>query len=227
LAEKQLPDYYEVLMISPQADRPMIEWAVRLMLSRYGKKDGQEAQPEQLLLIKEAYRTLADPKRRAAYDKQQREAQPPSKAPAGVSAEPQLMPVQSAGGRLTSSDIRTTLTATRTDVRFQQKLRQGVLSALYDVFITEPRNPELGRAEMARAIGARNDDLDFTIWYLREQALIRTTNQGLYTITSKGVEFAENGGVPHLSFDSPTVEVADSEQQPKLPAVVAGPQRVS
>jgi hypothetical protein len=78
-------------------------------------------------------------------------------------------------------------------------MRQGVMSSLYDIVVTRPRNPELGRADIARAMNARIDEIEFTIWFLRENDLLKTTNQGLYGITAKGVEWVENGGVPHLS----------------------------
>lgn len=192
-------DYYDLLMISPQADKPMVEWAVRLMLTRYAKNK-ETADEKKAELVKQAYRTLADPKRREAYDTE-RARQSGDRRKHSSNGEPSVEIDQYE--RPTDAPeldrIRVRHTATVADVVLQQKLRQGVISCLYDIVIRRPRNPELDRGEIARAVGVRHDDLEFTIWLLRERNLLRTTTQGAYTITSAGVEWAESGGIPHLS----------------------------
>lgn len=225
-------DYYEFLMISRQADRAMVEWAVRLMLARYGKKNDQQADEAKYNLVKEAYRTLADPKRRAAYDKEREERLPPEQpAAAGGAAS---LPERAEGEPLDPADVRVELTATLTDVRLQRRIRQGIMSALYDVITTRPRNPELGRAEIARAIGITIDEMEFGIWYCREQGILRTTAQGLYAISTKGVDWVENGGVEHLTERpqrlaaeglAPRSEQTNREQANRDQAAV-GPRRV-
>lgn len=203
-------DYYAFLMISPEADRAMVEWAARLMLTRYGAKNPHTADPEKHELVKTAYRTLVDPQRRAAYDKLWKERTQTPK-PNGAAQPAASAPDESKGsggghgerrngdGRVPLKKIKVEHTATIDDARVQRRLRQAVLSILYDVMITNPRNPELGRAEIARAVGCRVDDLEFCIWFLREEELLKTSNSGLYAITSKGVGWVEDGGVPHLS----------------------------
>ncbi len=215
-------DYYDFLMISPQADRAMVEWAVRLMLARYGKKNDQQGDEEKYNLVKEAYRTLADPKRRAAYDQQREESLAP--APAAGGGKVSTLPARLEGERLEPEAVQVELTATIEDVRVQRRIRQGIMSSLYDVITTRPRNPELGRAEIARAIGLTIDDMEFGIWYLREQGLLRTTAQGLYAITTKGVDWVENGGVSHLT-EKPGPQVI-SPEAPRLGQAAAGPRRV-
>lgn len=216
-------DYYDFLMISPQADRAMVEWAVRLMLARYGKKNDQQADEEKYNLVKEAYRALADPKRRAAYD-QQREEILAKNAATAPAANVSTLPARLEGQRVEPESVRIELTATVDDVRLQKRIRQGIMSSLYDVITTRPRNPELGRAEIARSIGLTIDDMEFGIWYCREQGLLRTTAQGLYAITTKGVDWVENGGVGHLTEKpGPQIISADS---PRLGQAAAGPRRV-
>jgi hypothetical protein len=233
LPTDQFVDYYEYLMISPNADRAMIEWAVRLMLTRYGKKNGEQADQAKYELVKEAYRTLADPKRRELYDslrKEHAEIAPESDSLDALSRA--VVPARSKDQRISIESIRVEQTATAADVELQRRLREGVMSSLYDIVITRPRNPELGRAEIARSIGARIDEIEFTIWFLREKDLLKTTNQGLYAITAKGVEWVENGGIPHLASraagaTSPQPLPASSEMNgvPR-PVMAGGPQRV-
>jgi len=217
-------DYYEFLMISPQADRAMVEWAVRLMLARYGKKNDQQADEEKYNLVKEAYRTLADPKRRAAYDKSREEENlPEDAAPSSGGASP--LPERVEGGALDPAAVRVELTANIDDVRLQKRIRQGIMSSLYDVITTRPRNPELGRAEIARAISITIDEMEFAIWYLREQGLLRTTAQGLYAISTEGVDWVENGGVAHLT-ETPKPRAIDGTPEKRIEQAAAGPRRV-
>lgn len=191
-------DYYELLMISSAADKPMVEWAVRLMLTRYAKNK-ETADEKKAELVKQAYRTLADPKRREAYDQERERKLGDRRKPQNngdLAGEVDQYERPSDAPEL--DRIRVRHTATAAEVVLQQKLRQGVISCLYDIVIRRPRNPELDRGEIARAVGVRHDDLEFTIWFLRERQFLRTTTQGAYTITSAGVEWAEAGGIPHL-----------------------------
>jgi hypothetical protein len=216
-------DFYEFLMISPQADRAMVEWAVRLMLARYGKKNDQQGDEEKYGLVKEAYRILADPKRRAAYDKD-REAHRPS--PEAVAGGLSTMPEREDGALPNPDSIHVRLTATIDDVRLQKRIRQGIMASLYDVMITRPRNPELGRADIARAIGVSIDQMEFAIWYLREQNLLRTTPQGLYAMSTKGVDWVENGGVDHLSEKLDEPQAPAEQPALRLGQAAVGPRRV-
>ena len=49
-----------------------------------------------------------------------------------------------------------------------------------------------------------------TLWFLRENGLIKTTAQGGYTITATGVEWAEAWGIPHLVEETPGLQVVAS-----------------
>lgn len=183
-------------MVSPRADKAMLEWAVRLMLTRYGPKSPETADEQKYELTKAAYRALADPDKRKEYDQ--------------LWAKHKSQPVLAEAGRRERrasmrdanapiENVCVELEATEEDVRLQVKLRQAVLSALYDVLITNPRNIELGRADIAKAVHCRIDDLEFPIWFLRECGYIKTSNAGDYSITADGVKWVEAGGVPHLA----------------------------
>ncbi len=201
MAEQEFVDYYAFLMISRQADRDMIEWAVRLMLTRYGAKNPDTADAEKYETTKAAYRALVDPAKREEYDKLWDEN---NSSPSGAQETPRDPDERrdSGNGKLPMGKITVELEATVDDVELQQRLRIASLSALYDIMIRNPRDPELGRADIAKAVHCRIDDLEFPIWFLREQGLLKTSNSGLYSITSQGVEWVESGGVPHLTPQS-------------------------
>lgn len=197
MSATEFVDYYDFLMVSRQADKAMLEWAVRLMLTRYGPKTPETADASKYETTKAAYRALIDPVKREEYDQLwAKHNSQPGPAEAGK-RERRAAP--SRAGHPPIEKICVELEATEEDVRLQVKLRQAVISALYDVLITNPRNIELGRAEVAKAIHCRIDDLEFPIWFLRECGLIKTSNAGDYSITAEGVKWVEAGGVPHLA----------------------------
>jgi hypothetical protein len=197
LSATEFVDYYDFLMVSPQADKAMLEWAVRLMLTRYGPATPETADAAKYETTKAAYRALIDPVKRREYD--QLRANPDGQPDPAESGKQERRTASSPPGQPPLDKIRVEFDATEEDVRLQVKLRQAVVSALYDVLITNPRNIELGRAEVAKAIHCRIDDLEFPIWFLREVGLIKSSNAGDYSITAGGVQWVEAGGVPHLA----------------------------
>ena len=169
-----LIDYYEFLMISPTADRQMIEWAARLMLARYDPQKSKTPDEKKCQQAKEAFRTLADPKRRAAYDAELGPKQPAARL-----------------------DVKATVT--RQDVVDAQQMRQAIMLVLYQAVLRQPRDPDVGRTELARQIGVQTQDLEFALWFLRERDWITATQAGSYSITVIGAEWVEAGGVPQLA----------------------------
>lgn len=196
MSETEFVDYYDFLMVSPQADRAMVEWAVRLMLTRYGPKNPDTADAEKYETTKAAYRALVDPAKRAEYDALWNK-QKGSSAPSRAGKQERRSSARK--GQPPIEKIVVELEATVEDVHLQIKLRQAVVSALYNVMITNPRTPEMGRAEIAKALTCRIDDLEFPVWFLRESGLIKTSNAGDYSITAEGAQWVESGGVPHLT----------------------------
>lgn len=168
-------DYYEFLMISPTADRQMIEWAARLMLARYDPQKSKTPDEKKCQLAKEAFRTLADPKRRAAYDAELGAKQP------------------------TTTRLGVKASVTRQDVIEAQQMRQTIMLLLYQAVLRNPRDPDVGRTELARQVGVATQDLEFGLWFLRERDWITATQAGSYAITVIGAEWVEAGGVPQLA----------------------------
>jgi hypothetical protein len=167
-------DYYEFLMISPTADRQMIEWAARLMLARYDPQKSKTPDEKKCELVKEAFRTLADPKKRASYDGELTKQKP---AP--------------------SLDIKAEIT--RQDVIDARRMRQAIMVVLYQSILRKPRDPDVGRTDLARQVGVSTQELEFGLWFLREKGWITATQAGSYAITVLGAEWVEAGGVPELA----------------------------
>src|SRR6478752_2744763 len=64
----QLPDYYEILQVSPRADRETIERVFRHLAKRYHPDNQDSGNAEVFGRIVDAYRLLSDPEQRARYD---------------------------------------------------------------------------------------------------------------------------------------------------------------
>jgi len=70
-------NYYEILQISPRADQVIVERAYRLLAKRYHPDNTESGDAGKFGNLAEAYQTLSDPERRAAYDHEHR-TDPPS-----------------------------------------------------------------------------------------------------------------------------------------------------
>jgi curved DNA-binding protein len=63
-----MADYYELLEVAPDADLIEIRRAYRRLARRYHPDLNQQAHDARIKLLNEAYATLKDPEKRAAYD---------------------------------------------------------------------------------------------------------------------------------------------------------------
>jgi len=80
-------------------------------------------------------------------------------------------------------------------VEAEKRKRQGVISLLYTRRITEPTQPALSIQELEDLLGCPREHLEFTLWYLKENALVARTDNGRHSITAKGVDYAEASGI--------------------------------
>ncbi|HSW49352.1 MAG TPA: DnaJ domain-containing protein, partial [Bryobacteraceae bacterium] len=63
-------DCYEVLQISPMAEMETIQRVYRILATRYHPDNPHTGDAEKFLLITRAYKTLSDPEKREAYDRE-------------------------------------------------------------------------------------------------------------------------------------------------------------
>jgi curved DNA-binding protein len=179
-------DFYEVLQISPNADSDTIHRIYRILAQRFHPDNQETGNPENFKTLTDAYHTLTDPEKRAAYDVQHRESRrltwrifDQSTAPMGVDGE--------------------------------RRKRDGVLTLLYRKRVATPDQPSLMLKDLEELLGVPKEHLEFTVWYLRESQLIQRADNGRFIITLKGVDAAEaaldrkSGTVSLLTSASPRV----------------------
>jgi len=161
-----LPDYYEVLQISPNADPDMIHRVYRLLAQRYHPDNGDSGDESAFRAVTEAYKTLSDPEKRAAYDVHLHSYR---QVRWRIFDQP-----EAAAGKLA-----------------EKAKRRGILDLLYTARRNQPAQPTMTLLELEDLLGCPREHLEFSLWYLKENGLIARTDNGRYSATAKGVDWAE------------------------------------
>jgi DnaJ domain/PilZ domain len=161
-----LPDYYEVLQISPNADPDMIHRVYRLLAQRYHPDNTTTGDEQAFRALTEAYRVLSEPEQRAAYD-------------VNLHATRQH--------RWRIFDQR----AATQGKSAERSKRRGILELLYTQRLNQPEKPSLNLRDLEDLLGCPREHLEFSLWYLKENGLVVRTDNGRYAVTVKGVDWAE------------------------------------
>jgi DnaJ domain len=165
-SSETVPDYYEVLQISPNADPDMIHRVYRLLAQRYHPDNADTGDEKEFRAITDAYKVLSEPEKRAAYD------------------------VKLHSYRQVRWRIFDQRQAAIGKVAEKSK-RKGILELLYTKRCNEPEHPTLNLRELEDLLGCPREHLEFSIWYLKENGLIKGTDNGRLSVTAKGVDWAE------------------------------------
>ena len=163
----EIPDYYELLEISPQATQDTIHRVYRYMAARYHPDNLATGNLEKFTQLTSAYKVLSEPNRRSEYDAQRATRQPTIRNP--MSSTVDFMD-QGEG------DLNR---------------RLAVLAILYYRRRIYPNSPEVSLAEIEQRMGFPRDYLDFTTWYLAKKRYITRADNSDFTLTVEGVDFIE------------------------------------
>jgi hypothetical protein len=161
-----MPDYYEFLQISPNAESATIQRVYRFLASRLHPDNPETGDAEKFLLLKQAFDVLSDPDRRAEYD---------------ATYQSQVAPPEPLSTKVDFMD----------DVEGELNRRVAVLALLYIQRRTNPYAPEVSLADVEERMGFPRDYLQFTMWYLRNKGYILMGDNADSTLTAAGVDFVE------------------------------------
>ncbi len=164
-------DYYEYLQVSPNADADTIERIYRPLAKKYHPDNTATGSGEKFDILTKAYKVLADPEQRAAYDVHYEEAKQQEWRTMAEAAP--------AGGGHGQDD----------------RVRQTILSILYIQRRDNPAEPGMGSWQMEKLIGLPEKMVEFHVWYLKEKQWIARTDTGGYAITAAGVDAVEADGL--------------------------------
>ena len=167
MPEMEMPDYYELLEISPQATQDTIHRVYRYMAARYHPDNLATGNLEKFTQLTSAHKVLSEPNRRSEYDAQRATRQPTIRNP--MSSTVDFMD-QGEG------DLNR---------------RVAVLAILYYRRRMFPNSPEVSLAEIEQRMGFPRDYLDFTTWYLAKKKYITRADNSDFTLTVEGVDFIE------------------------------------
>jgi len=175
-AKVKLPNYYELLQISQNADPETIHRIFQFMAVRLHPDNPQTGDAEKFMVVKEAYDILSDSSLRAEYDAA-REMQAPQPAPLS-----------------TAVDFMDT-------VEGELNRRLALLALLYNQRRTDPDRPQLSLHEVEKLMGFPRDYLEFSIWYVHRKGYITRSDNSAFTLTADGVDFVETqrGRMPVLN----------------------------
>lgn len=168
--EAEFVDHYETLQLSSKADSETIHRVFRILAQRYHPDNPETGNAASFREVLEAFRTLGDPERRAAYD-------------ATIDQN------RNASFRLFDT-WRNTL-----GVEAEKRKRQGILAALYGKRVSEPEKPAMSLRDLEQAIACPREHLEFSLWYLKENGWITRADNARFAITAKGVDVAEGAEV--------------------------------
>jgi curved DNA-binding protein CbpA len=161
-----IPNYYEFLQISANAEAETIHRVFRYLAARLHPDNAETGDVEKFVLLNQAYEILSDPTSRAAYDA------------ARAREEAQQPPLSS------SIDFMDNI-----DGELNRRL--AVLALLYYRRRTNPSNPEVSLMEVEERMGFPRDYLEFTTWYLIKKEYITRADNSAFTLTATGVDFVE------------------------------------
>jgi len=169
-------DFYEVLQVSPNADGETIHRVYRMLAHRFHPDNKDSGDEEAFKQLMNAYQTLNDPERRAAYDVEHGAAR---RRWWKIFDQP-----KAARGR-----------------EGEKRVRRGVLSLLATKRMHEPDQPGMTIKEIEEMLACPREHLEFSLWYLKESQWIGRTDNGRHFITAKGIDAEETEGVAPIEAD--------------------------
>jgi curved DNA-binding protein CbpA len=158
------PDFYELLQISPTAEPETIHRVYRFLAARLHPDNQDTGNTTKFFLLNQAYETLSNPERRAAYDAARSSAQP-----APLSSQIDFMD----------------------NMEGELNRRLAMLAVLYFRRRANPSEPGVSFRDIEKRLGFPRDYLEFTAWYLRTKRYIQNADNSDFTITAEGVDFVE------------------------------------
>jgi hypothetical protein len=161
----EVDDYYEVLQVNAKADPDTIHRVYRLLAQRFHPDNAETGNSEVFRAILKAYKILGDPEKRAAYDVQ-------------------LQAYRQFRGRIFDPALAVAGKQT------EKHKRRAVLELLYTARLNNSATMTIH--EFEDLLGCPREHLEFTLWYLKENAMIVRSDNGRYSITARGVDQAES-----------------------------------
>ena len=165
--QKPFVDHYEVLQLSPRATADMVERVYRMLAKRFHPDNLETGDSEKFAKVHEAYQTLSDAERRAAYDV----------AYENVQAVQWKVFDQTAANDGRAED---------------RQIIHAIMSLLYVERRRDPIKGGLGPIVLERMLGVPQEHLQFPLWYIKQHGWIEVLDSGQIAITIAGIDKLAN-----------------------------------
>jgi hypothetical protein len=189
---QNVPDFYELLQVSPRADLDTIRRVYRIMAARFHPDNPVSGDHERFIELQEAYEVLSRPERRAQYD--------------GALQAQQARPLPVFENRIFVDGLDG-----------EVNRRFGVLALLYQRRRSNQSSSGVPMLTLEQRMSLPREHLEFTLWYLRARGYVQVLEDNSdFAITAAGVDFVETNS----SCNSILQEVlapAASSPQPAAP----------
>lgn len=164
--EGSFVDYYDLLQVSPSAMPVTIRRVYRTLVAHFHPDNPETGDLNMFLRLNEAYRVLINPVLRAEYDAER------------LTRRIGILGV--AGAEDAALDIKS-----------ESDRRMSILCLLSNRRRKSPSRPGISVLEFEKMMALAEEDLLFTLWYLKEKRLVDQDHQSDYTITADGVDYVE------------------------------------
>jgi len=159
-------DYYDLMQISPKAEPETIKRVYKLLVSQLHPDNAETGNAERFLLLRQAFETLSDPRRREAFD-----------AERAAHARQDMPPVDPAGF------------AKGVDAELGRRV--AILSLLYRQRQTNPARQGLSLLELEQMTRCAPEKVSFTTWYLQSKHYVGIADNSDFVITPAGIDYVE------------------------------------
>jgi hypothetical protein len=159
-------DHYTILGVDPRASQEAIQTAYTRLAQKYHPNTAQSGDQDKFDSIQQAYEVLTDPLLRLEFDKVK-----------GIDQDDANL--MFAGLEFFDSLGR------------QAPLRAALLCILYDRRRKKPSKPSLSIRHIEGIVHATNDELNFSLFYLKQRNLVVSDDKSNLQITVDGMDFLE------------------------------------
>lgn len=169
---------YQLLQIDRDAHVTIIRYAYRFLAAMYHPDNTESGNAEKFRIITDAWKTLSDEGKRAAYDmslkmKEEQEGTKPHK--------PQQK-INEFGKQALPHNVKTGVTWNEIE------LRVAVLQIMLSARKKNPRSGGVSMRMILDVLGSELVETEFCLWYLREKDLIEV-GERVFQITGKGLDY--------------------------------------
>lgn len=175
-AQSRPQTLYELLQVDPGAHPTIIRYAYRFLAGIYHPDNSETGNSEMFRLITDAFKTLSDGGRRAAYDAK---LGPQIKGGSALGADG--TPASKGPGALPHVE--------RTSISYNEiELRMAILQLLLQARKQRVQTGGRSAKALMDVLGVDMGEMEFALWYLREKGQIER-QEAQFMITVAGIDY--------------------------------------